>query len=165
MSWQRCTAPLTPLPEIYPPPRHRPGKAAGEFGVCAPPPWRTPRSPSRRDGGRETSHRHHGRGPSPEGPRHSPTRNAARQGPQPASPWYCRSRSTSRKGSAEPRRPAEAAGDTISSSVAAPGPDSGGSGPGQTERRLQLLRAGSWATLIGHAARARPCLAPAAGRE
>lgn len=103
-------------------------------------------------------------GPTPAGrgrPRHSTPRNAPPQRPRPGSPWYCRSRSTSRKGSAEPRRPAEAAGDTISSSsssVAAPRPDSGGSGPGPSERRLQLLRAGSWATLIGHAARARPPL-------
>lgn len=36
------------------------------------------------------------------------------------SPWYCRSKSTSRNGSAEPRRPAEAAGHTISAAPQRP---------------------------------------------
>lgn len=96
-------------------------------------------------------------GPGRSSPAPPPKPPAARRRPYPGpgSPWYCRSKRTSRRGSAEPRRPAEAAGDTIS---AAPVRDARGDSPG---RGLQLLRGGSWAPLIG---RARPP-APSAERR
>lgn len=128
---------------------HRPGTAAGP--AAASPQTRLPHAPTDRRQERQPP-------PPPPTPQarppftHTPGKSQAQPPPRWRSPWYCRSKSTSRKGKAEPSRPAEAAGDTISADP----PDDPGGSAGSPCRRLQLLRGGSWVPLIGRAARPPP---------